>query len=171
MEDYYKILGVSYDASMEDINKSYNKKLMDYKILPFLSEEDKNKIKELKKAFLVLNNKEYKLTYDKNIKLKLSQETNINRNMPLLNLNLKQPFNSNKKSGFNNSYIANRIFSLNNQNQTSFVTNSELLRPKNVGLSNDSIPEFDIPLDYENTTELQPANLNELTNSSAFNYN
>ena len=167
MEDYYKILEVNYDSSMEDINKSYNKKLMEYKILPFLSEEDKNKIKELKKAFLVLNNKEYKLTYDKDIKLKLSQETNT----PLLNLNLQQPFNSNKKSGFNTSYIADRIFSLQNKNQTSFVNNSELLRPKNVGLSNDTIPEFDIPLDYEDSTELQPANLNELPNSSAFNYN
>lgn len=169
MEDYYKVLEVNYDASMEEINNSYNKKLMDYKNLPFLSEEDKTKIKELKKAFLVLNNKEYKLTYDKNIKLK--QETKeTNNDFPLLNFN-QQPFNSNKKSSFNTSYISDRIFSLNNQNQNSFVINSELLRPKNVGLSNDTIPEFDIPLDYDDNIELQPANSNELNNSHAFNYN
>ena len=58
----------------------------------------------------------------------------------------------NKKGAVNNSYIVDRIFSMNNlQNSNKKIYNidhSEILRPKNVGLSADVKPEFDTPLDF-----------------------
>ena len=55
-----------------------------------------------------------------------------------------------KKQLFNHSYISDRIFSLNgNGNSNNFnVSNSETLRPKNVGLSADVKIEYDTPIDY-----------------------
>jgi hypothetical protein len=53
-----------------------------------------------------------------------------------------------KKQLFNHSYISDRIFSLNGNNSNNNVSNSETLRPKNVGLSSDVKIEYDTPIDY-----------------------
>jgi DNA polymerase delta subunit 1 len=41
MEDYYKILGIQYNASITDISNSFNLKMIDYKCLPFITDKDK----------------------------------------------------------------------------------------------------------------------------------
>ena len=142
MDDYYKILNVEYNASKDVIISNYDKLMIEFKIQPFISENDKTKIKLIKKAHFVLTNDEYKKTYDMSLALKQKQQTPI----------LLQPNVINKKGTINNSYIADRIFSMNDFNTNKNIYNidhSELLRPKNVGLSSDVRPEYDTPLDFD----------------------
>jgi len=144
MDDYYKILNIEYDASKDEIISNYDKLMIEYKIQPFISENDKTKIKLIKKAHFVLTNDEYKKTYDMSLALKQKQI----QQAPIL----PQPNVINKKGAVNNSYIADRIFSMNNFNTNKNIYNidhSELLRPKNVGLSSDVRPEYDTPLDFD----------------------
>jgi DnaJ-class molecular chaperone len=200
MEDYYKILGIQYNASNTDISNSFNLKMIEYKCLPFLTDKDKQIIKNLKKAFFVLSNEEYKKTYDNSLKItnnNLTQTTNNFNNFnqisgvesgnyyswtseissqPIQNNNINQTNNNinqstnninqtnninyigtsntgtgtgTKKQLFNHSYISDRIFSLNgNSNGNNNVSNSEILRPKNVGLSSDVKIDYDTPIDY-----------------------
>jgi DnaJ-class molecular chaperone len=192
MEDYYKILGIQYNASNTDISNSFNLKMIEYKCLPFLTDKDKQIIKNLKKAFFVLSNEEYKKTYDNSLKItnnNLTQTTNNFNNFnqisgvesgnyyswtseissqPIQNNNINQSTNNinqtnnninyigtsntgtgTKKQLFNHSYISDRIFSLNgNSNGNNNVSNSEILRPKNVGLSSDVKIDYDTPIDY-----------------------
>ncbi len=199
MEDYYKILGIQYNASNTDISNSFNLKMIEYKCLPFLTDKDKQIIKNLKKAFFVLSNEEYKKTYDNSLKItnnNLTQTTNNFNNFnqisgvesgnyyswtseissqPIQNNNINQTTNNinqttnninqstnninyigtsntgtgTKKQLFNHSYISDRIFSLNgNRNGNNNVSNSEILRPKNVGLSSDVKIDYDTPIDY-----------------------
>ncbi len=192
MEDYYKILGIQYNASNTDISNSFNLKMIEYKCLPFLTDKDKQIIKNLKKAFFVLSNEEYKKTYDNSLKItnnNLTQTTNNFNNFnqisgvesgnyyswtseissqPIQNNNINQSTNNinqtnnninyigtsntgtgTKKQLFNHSYISDRIFSLNgNSNGNNNVSNSEILRPKNGGLSSDVKIDYDTPIDY-----------------------
>jgi DnaJ-class molecular chaperone len=160
MEDYYKILNIEYNASKQEIINSYDKLMINFKIQPFISENDKTQIKLIKKAHFVLTNDEYKKTYDTSLALKKTQEQTISF-QPIHTIN-------NKKSGFNNSYIADRIFSMNcGNNNTCNIEKSELLRPKNVGLSSDIKPEIDTPLDFTNQikNEILPFDCNDITNN------
>jgi DnaJ-class molecular chaperone len=209
MEDYYKILGIQYNASITDISNSFNLKMIEYKCLPFLTDKDKQNIKNLKKAFFVLSNDEYKKTYDNSLKQQTNQQTKQQTNQQTNQQSTKQTnqqtnqisgiesgnyfswtseissqpvtnttnnigtmgsssnigtvgsssnistvgSSSNtgtgtKKQLFNHSYISDRIFSLNSNNNNNTVSNSEILRPKNVGLSSDVKIEYDTPIDY-----------------------
>ena len=170
MEDYYKILGIQYNASITDISNSFNLKMIEYKCLPFLTDKDKQNIKNLKKAFFVLSNDEYKKTYDNSLKQQTNQQTTKQPNQqtnqisgiesgnyfswtseisshPVTNT-VTNTGTGTKKQLFNHSYISDRIFSLNNNNNNNTVSNSEILRPKNVGLSSDVKIEYDTPIDY-----------------------
>jgi DnaJ-class molecular chaperone len=151
MEDYYKILDLTSNATTNQINENYNNLINNYKHQPFLTENDKQKFKLIKKAHYVLTNTEYKTIYDTNLNIKQSQIS-------------LQPNVINKKGHINNSYIADRIFSINNlQNNNKKLYNiehSEFLRPKNVGLSSDIKPDIDIPLDFIKTTEVMPFDSN-----------
>jgi DnaJ-class molecular chaperone len=172
MDDYYKILGIQYNASITDISNSFNLKIFEYKALPFLTDKDKQSIKNLKKAFFVLSNEEYKKTYDNSLNQNKNknQEHNINHvsgieagayfswtsekspDKPISNNNITEAIgttsNGTKKQLFNHSYISDRIFSLTGNNTNYNVSNSETLRPKNVGLSTDVKIDFDTPIDY-----------------------
>ena len=181
MDDYYKILGIQYNASITDISNSFNLKIFEYKALPFLTDKDKQSIKNLKKAFFVLSNDEYKKTYDNSLKQQNNQVPNqqINQKYNQIsgiesgnyfswtseissqpNTNTNNTNNTGtvgttsntgtgtKKQLFNHSYISDRIFSLTGNNTNYNVSNSETLRPKNVGLSTDVKIDFDIPIDY-----------------------
>ncbi len=163
MEDYYKILNVEYTATKEEIITSYDKLMINYKIQPFISENDKTQIKLIKKAHFVLTNDEYKKTYDTNLQLKKTQQQNFQQPLSIQSINTL----NNKKSGFNNSYIADRIFSMHNNgvnNNYCNVEKSELLRPKNVGLSSDIKLESDTPLDFidKQHTEVIPFDYNNI---------
>lgn len=65
MKDYYKILGVSRDASPEDIQKAYRQKALQYH--PDRNPDDKEateKFKEVAEAFEVLNDSGKRQMYD-----------------------------------------------------------------------------------------------------------
>jgi hypothetical protein len=131
MEDYYKLLGIHYSASLDQIKHSYLTKIND----PMC---DKKLIKEYKKAIFIFTNTEYKTKYDNYI------QNNILKNE-----------NTKRKGNNTQSFIYNRTFSLNKSPDYNFQ-NTELLRPKNVGLLADSVPDFDTPIDFDSTDSINP---------------
>lgn len=162
MDDYYKILNVNNKSTKEEIIKSYNDLISNYKILP--SEKNKYNIKLIKKAFFVLTNDKYKKIYDTNLSLKQPHLPALPQQISALPQQisassqqipaLPHPNVINKKGHINNSYIANRIFSFNDvviNKKICNIDDSELLRPKSVGLGSDIIPEYDTPLDFDPT--------------------
>jgi molecular chaperone DnaJ len=64
-KDYYRIMGLSGDASEEEIKRAYRKLAMQYH--PDRNRDDPQsaeKLKEINDAYHVLGNKERKMTYD-----------------------------------------------------------------------------------------------------------
>lgn len=62
MADYYKILGVTRDASEEEIKKAYRR--LAHKYHPDKPGGDEKKFKEINEAYQILSNKEKKTQYD-----------------------------------------------------------------------------------------------------------
>jgi curved DNA-binding protein CbpA len=58
--NYYQILEVKYDATEKEINDAYKNKIKKYFNLPFLNENQKVDVKELKKAKFIFSNNELK---------------------------------------------------------------------------------------------------------------
>jgi DnaJ-class molecular chaperone len=141
MEDYYRLLEVDYEASVEAINNAYQQKILEYKSLPFLSDLDKHNLKEMKKAFIIFNDKAYKKTYDEYIKNKIKTQSE----------------RSSRKTPQKQNYLVDRIFSF-QSNPNYNLKHNELLRPKNVGLSADDQVEYDKPLDYDESADFKPFN-------------
>jgi DnaJ-class molecular chaperone len=149
MEDYYRLLDIQYEASIEEINDAYKNKLIHFKSLPFLTDNDNQQLKYLKKAYFIFNNPEYKKIYDQYLENKFKKEIitfdDVNKNK--------------KKNIQNTNYIIDRIFgSVQNNIPSINLNHDELLRPKNVGLSSDKIPEFDKPLDFKESNDFLPYN-------------
>lgn len=68
MKDYYYFLGISYDASEEDIKKAYRKLSLKYH--PDKNENDDffaDRFREIQEAYEILNDKSKRLTYDQNL--------------------------------------------------------------------------------------------------------
>jgi molecular chaperone DnaJ len=63
MKDYYKILGISRDASTDEIKKAYYR--MAHKYHPDKGGGDEKKFKELNEAYQVLSDKEKRSQYDR----------------------------------------------------------------------------------------------------------
>jgi DnaJ-class molecular chaperone len=137
MEDYYKLLDVDYDSSIEVLNNAYKNKLNEYKSLPFLTDNDKQNIKNIKKAYHIFNNTKYKKIYDRYIQNKFSNDGR-----------------SSKKNLQNQTYLSDRIFSFQSNNNYN-LNDNELLRPKNVGLISDDNQDFIKPTD---SGDFQPYN-------------
>lgn len=147
MEDYYKLLDIHYEASNDELNNACKNKIFHFKSLPFLTDNDKEQLKNIKKANVIFNNLEYKNTYDQYLLKKYKKEIST----------YEEP---NKKKTLNLNYISDRIFDFipNNNTQIMNIQHNELLRAKNVGLSSDNTPEFDKPLDFEESKEFMPYN-------------
>ncbi len=63
MKDYYKILGVSREASLEDIKRAYRRLAKEFH--PDVNPGAKEKFKEINEAYFVLSNEERRKEYDK----------------------------------------------------------------------------------------------------------
>jgi DnaJ-class molecular chaperone len=148
MEDYYRLLDIQYEATIEEINEAYKNKINEFKFLPFLTENDKKRLKDIKKANIIFNNTEYKKIYDEHLNNKFKKEMNKIEDNKL-----------GRKMNYNHNLLFDRIFSIENNIGNLNIKHNELLRPKNVGLSSDIEPEYDKPLDYEeNNNPILPFN-------------
>jgi DnaJ-class molecular chaperone len=76
MEDYYKILDINQDSKIEDIKEVYNFKLSRYKDLPFLTEQMKTDIKQLKIAEYLLFDEDRRNKYDNILNKKNKYQNN-----------------------------------------------------------------------------------------------
>ena len=131
MEDYYSLLGLNHDATLEIINDAYQNKKIEFKMLPFLTNTDKETLRKIKKGYIIFTNPEYKKIYDEYLKNKFKNE--------LINFD---DVKSSKKNNIKQDYLVDRIFSFNSKTNYNLKHN-ELLRPKNVGLSSDNNDEFE----------------------------
>ena len=134
MEDYYKLLNISYSATIEQINSICNKKIESINNNKFNNENyENNKIllKKYKKAIVIFNDTNYKSTYDTYIKNKLIQSNTLNK----------------KRNDFDQSYIYNRTFNHKINHASLDLSQTEVLRSLNTGLINDIKPVYDTPLD------------------------
>jgi DnaJ-class molecular chaperone len=61
--DYYKILGVTKNATDDDIKKAYRK--LAHKYHPDKAQGDEKKFKEINEAYQILSNKERRAQYDR----------------------------------------------------------------------------------------------------------
>ena len=98
---YYQILELKYNATEKEINESYNNKIKKYFNLPFLNENQKVEIKELKKAKFILSNTDLREKYDSIIFQEIEE-----------NNKLKEKDTLNKKEKLDSEMMGNRVFSM-----------------------------------------------------------
>jgi curved DNA-binding protein CbpA len=132
MEDYYSILGLNHDASLDAITDAYKNKKIEFKMLPFLTPIDKELKRKIKKAYAIFTNPKYKKIYDNYLQTKFKNEL-VNYDDTKLS----------KKTSLKQDYLVDRIFSFNSSHTNYNLKHNELLRPKNVGLSSDNTDEFE----------------------------
>ena len=70
MKDYYEILNVNTNTSIQEIKKSYKEHMSRFNGLPFLTNKMIKEIKELKIAYYIIGNSERKHLYDNRFKPK-----------------------------------------------------------------------------------------------------
>ena len=151
MENYYTLLDINQDACEDEINKAYKNKLIEFKYLPFLTENDNNNLKKIKKAFFIFNNPEYKKIYDEHLQNKFKKEINNSDNFYI---------GHKKKNIDKQNYLVDRIFEVQTNNSTPKInlSHNELLRPQNVSLSSDKKIEFDKPLNFVKNNDIKAFN-------------
>jgi DnaJ-class molecular chaperone len=98
---YYQILELKYNATETEINESYNNKIKKYLNLPFLNDNQKVEIKELKKAKFILGNTDLREKYDSIIFQEIEENNKI-----------KEKDTLNKKEKLDSEMMGNRIFSM-----------------------------------------------------------
>ena len=98
---YYQILELKYNATEKEINESYNNKIKKYLNLPFLNDNQKVEIKELKKAKFILGNTDLREKYDSIIFQEIEENNKI-----------KEKDTLNKKEKLDSQMMGNRIFSM-----------------------------------------------------------
>lgn len=94
-EDYYKILGVNYDATDEDIKKVYKKLAIMYhpdKVSADKKEESTKMFQKISEANEVLSNKEKRIEYDNNFFFPEFQSIKNDDTPFTLNLTLKDVY-------------------------------------------------------------------------------
>ena len=130
MENFYKLFNISTNSSLTEIMAAYQQNISKYNNLPFISDEQSKKIKELKRGLYILTNPNLKELYDK--KLNNSSNTKQINEIKCANSNdeetdfeslfsSKTLTNTNDKletSKLDNNILGNRIFSLSHMNKT-----------------------------------------------------
>lgn len=128
MKDYYKILLINNSATKQEIIEAYNNNIKQFNNLPFLTEEMKVIIKELKEAKYVLTDDERRRRYDNMLNSEVIDETiNESVEQPIeqpIEQPVEQPIEHNiylnhpiipkmeQENQFDNTQICNRIFSI-----------------------------------------------------------
>ena len=102
---YYKILEVNYDAENNEIKEAYSNKIKKYSNLPFLNENQKSEIKELKKAYYVLSNDNLRKVYDNIIIQEIETQNKFKEN------NNEKPTIL-KKEKLDSTIMSDRVFSM-----------------------------------------------------------
>ena len=102
---YYKILEVNYDAENNEIKEAYSNKIKKYSNLPFLNENQKSEIKELKKANYVLSNDDLRQVYDNIIIQEMEIQNKFKEN------NNEKPTIL-KKEKLDSTIMSDRVFSM-----------------------------------------------------------
>lgn len=126
MDNYYQILNVDKDASLQEIISAYKKQISSFNNLPFLNESQVLKIKQLKKALYILSNSPLREKYNKaisNDSFMAFNNTNHDSFDSVFNIDNswmnKYQMNdtASKKDKFNNNVIGDRVFSMNYMNK------------------------------------------------------
>lgn len=141
MENFYKLLEVSQNASNDMIMKGYKNKISNYIYLNNLTSNNIKEIKALKTALYILTNNELREKY--NVLIKQSENTPVAVNHDDDN-NLDSVFNidnswmkeanlsNKKKDGVDSNLLGERVFSLpsynKNQNNLSYL-DSDIRKP------------------------------------------
>lgn len=99
---YYKILDLSYNATVEDIYEAYSNKINKYRNLPFFNTTQKIEVKELKKAKFILINEDLRKIIDISINKKNTEESKMK----------EWEKNYAKKEKVNSELVGDRIFSM-----------------------------------------------------------
>lgn len=110
MEDYYRLLEVNYNEPIEIIMSACKKKLFEYKALPYLSREEKDIVKLLKKSYYIFNNPEFKKKYDD---LYIKNLINSNQNNIFsqeLDFTNNSQFETSENNNFENNDFGNNDF-------------------------------------------------------------
>ena len=76
-KNYYKILNVEKNCNSKDIVDAYNFNISKFNNLPFLTNNQKIEIKDLKTAKHILSNDDLKLKYNKLLGTKIISSTAI----------------------------------------------------------------------------------------------
>jgi DnaJ-class molecular chaperone len=102
---YYKILDVNYDAEIEEVSEAYSNKIKKYSKLPFLNENQKTEVKELKKAYYILSNNDLRKVYDNIIIQEIETHNKFKDN------NNEKP-SILKKEKLDSTIMSDRVFSM-----------------------------------------------------------
>jgi DnaJ-class molecular chaperone len=102
---YYKILNVNYDAEIEEVIEAYSNKIKKYSKLPFLNENQKTEVKELKKAYYILSNNDLRKVYDNIIIQEIETHNKFKDN------NNEKP-SILKKEKLDSTIMSDRVFSM-----------------------------------------------------------
>lgn len=126
MDNYYQILNIDKDASLQEIVSSYKKQISSFNNLPFLNESQVLKVKQLKKALYILSNPPLREKYNKaisNDSFMASNDVNHDSFDSVFNVDnswmnkYQTNDNTSKKDKFNNNVIGDRVFSMNYMNK------------------------------------------------------
>jgi hypothetical protein len=107
MKDYYKILGISYDATQEEIKSAYRRLAKKYH--PDVSQGDVEKIKEINEAYRILSDSKLRSEYDSRMGFRsryYEEDANFSRKSYTEEDNLYKRYASNyEKETFNSTLI------------------------------------------------------------------
>ena len=166
--DYYKLLEINYNSSIEDIKKICDEKIIECTIFPFLN--DKNKIKNIKKALYILTNPEYKIIYDKVLKSKLLSPQPIYNDMNPVYNDMNSLVNSNFQNQNNMNPLVNSNFQ--NQNDMNPLINSNFQNQNNMNpLVNSNFQNQNDMNPLVNSNFQNQNDMNPLVNSNFQNQN
>ncbi len=101
MKDYYELLGIKNNVNENDIYDAYKNKISQFNHLSFHTSKMIYEIKNLKEALYVLGDNIRRKKYDNKCKINSSH-----------NNGLDKYFENDKNSGYDNTQIFNRLFSV-----------------------------------------------------------